>query len=130
MHKAVLMLLLTIVSGSAMAKWVSVDQTEHETYYANKATIRKSGNTVKMWSLIDYKAAQHTSNDELYLSSKAQAEYDCEISRMRILNAIWLSGYMGTKYAVRSRSNKSKEWTPVAPDSPDALLRKIACGKK
>jgi hypothetical protein len=129
MHKVVLMLLLTVVSGNAMAKWISVVQTDHETYYVNNATIHKSGNTVKMWSLIDYKAGQHTSDGKLYLSSKAQNEYDCEKSRMRILDAIWSSGFMGSKYAV-SRSNKSEEWTPVAPDSPDALLRKIACGKK
>ena len=129
MHKAVLMLLLAVVSANAMAKWVSVGQTEHETYYVNKATIHKSGNTVKMWSLIDYKAAQHTSDGELYLSSKSQTEYDCEDSRMRILKAIWSSGYMGTKYAVMSRSNKNEEWTQVVPDSPDALLRTIACGK-
>lgn len=130
MLKIVLMILLAVVSDNAMAKWVSVGQTEHETYYVNKATIHKSGNTVKMWSLIDYKAAQHTSDGELYLSSKAQTEYDCEESRMRSLIVIWSSGYMGTKYAVMSRSNKSGEWTPVAPDSPDALLRTIACGKK
>jgi hypothetical protein len=130
MHKVVLLLLLAVVSGNAMASWVSVGQTEHETYYVNKATIHKSGNTVTMWSLIDYKAAQHTSNGELYLSSKAQTKYDCEESRMRILNAIWSAGYMGTKNAVMSRSNKSEEWIPVAPDSPDALLRTIACSKE
>jgi hypothetical protein len=130
MHKIILMLLLAVVSGNAMATWVSVGQTEHETYYVNKATIHKSGNTVKMWSLIDYKSAQHTSDGELYLSSKAQTEYDCEESRLRILNAIWSSGYMGTKYSVMSRSIKSEKWTPVVPDSPDAMLWKIACGRK
>ncbi len=130
MHKILLTLLLAVVSGNAMAKWVSVGQTEHETYYVNKATIHKSGNTVKMWSLIDYKAAQHTPDGKLYLSSKAQTEYDCAESRMRILNAIWASGYMGTKYAVMSRSNTSEEWSPVASDSTDALFMKIACGKK
>ena len=89
MHKIVLMLLLAFLSGNAMARWISVGQTEHETYYVNKATIQKSDNTVTMWSLIDYEAAQHTSDGELYLSSKAQTEYDCDESRMRILNVIW-----------------------------------------
>ncbi len=52
MHKAILMILLAVVSSSVMAEWILYgygNKKEVEiTVYADPATIRKSGNTVKM----------------------------------------------------------------------------------
>jgi len=47
MYKVILMMLLAVVSSSAMAEWVEVDTSDDSTYYANPNTIRKSGNKVK-----------------------------------------------------------------------------------
>lgn len=58
MRKAIVMLLLVVVSGSAGAAWVKIDGTDDETTYADPATIRKAGNMVKMWSRFDFKTVK------------------------------------------------------------------------
>ena len=55
MHKAILMMLLAVVSSSAMAEWTVVNENKEFIQYADLATIRKLGNKVKMWGLNDYK---------------------------------------------------------------------------
>jgi len=41
-----------------MAEWVEVSEGDSVTVYADPSTIRKKGNTVKMWSLFDYHTPQ------------------------------------------------------------------------
>lgn len=55
MRKIILMLLLTVVSNSAMAEWVLVGGDYAVTYYVDPTTIHKSGNFVRMWDMIDKK---------------------------------------------------------------------------
>jgi len=77
MHKAILMVLLAVVSSSAFAEWVAIDTADGSTYYANPNTIRKSGNKVKIWAMVDYNSVQEDA-DVKHLSSKSQQEYDCK----------------------------------------------------
>ncbi|MCH6585257.1 MAG: hypothetical protein IH810_05440, partial [Proteobacteria bacterium] len=60
MHKVILMILLAVVSSSAMAEWVEVAESEAGTFiaYAESATIQKTDNIVNMWVLIDYNTTQ------------------------------------------------------------------------
>ena len=88
MKKLLLIFILVIVSNSAMAEWVELGTSQDETgtIYANPATIRKSGNKVKMWDLTDYKTAQEVTGKQ-YMSSKSQIEYDCKEEQTRLLFA-------------------------------------------
>ena len=80
MKKLLLTLLLAAVSSSAMAEWVYVAKNKEGTYavYADPTTIRKAGNTVKMWGLDDHKTTwvpddHKTAIEELgVLSSKGK----------------------------------------------------------
>jgi len=51
MKKLLLILILAIVSSSAIAEWFEVDTRRRVglTAYADPTTIRKSGNKVEMW---------------------------------------------------------------------------------
>ena len=55
MKKLLLTLILAVMSSSAMAEWIAIHQDEEISTYANPATMRKSGNKVKMWVLFDQK---------------------------------------------------------------------------
>jgi len=81
MHKAILIMLLAVVSSSAMAEWVSLGESGDKTLtnYADPATIRKSGNRVKMWSLYDFKTVQVR-----FRSVRLQIEYDCKEEEYRV----------------------------------------------
>jgi len=130
MHKITLVILLAVMSSSAMAEWVEFAEDDEETLtvYANPTTIRKSGNMVKMWRLTDFKTAQGNTGKH-YMSSKRQDEYDCKEERLRIIALVVYSKNMGKGKVVGSTDNKLYDWFPVTPDSLDETIWEFACGK-
>jgi len=132
MRKFILLMLLAAVSSSAMAEWAAVDAASDGTFtiYTDLATMRKAGNRVKMWGLIDYKTARNVfTNGMPYMSIKEQEEYDCKEEQTRTLYADFKSGNMGAGEVVHIDSNPGK-WAPIEPGSTIESLWKIACGKQ
>ncbi len=127
MYKVILMMLLAIMSSSAMAKWTAVNENKESIQYVDLATIRKSGNKVKMWGLRDYKSEQEVAGDK-FLSSKIQWEYECKEEQLRQLFFRPFSGY-GGRGQPTTWHNKPGEWKPVMPQSIGEIIWKIACGK-
>ena len=84
MHKAILMMILAVVSSSAMAEWDKLGATNVSTVYVEPTTIRKSVNKVKMWSLENFNSVQVVIGKK-YLSTKTQDEYDCKEEQYRTL---------------------------------------------
>lgn len=134
MRKIILMLLLAVLSNSAMARWVAVSQIGDEngsiTIYADPATIQKAGNMVKMWSMHDRNIAAKGSNRKLHLSAKSQDEFDCKEEQIRTISFFVYPKNMGRGKAVSSGSNLNKNWKHVPPGSVLETLWKIACGKQ
>ena len=122
-------LLLAVVSSSAAAGWVNVGGNEIYTAYADPATIRKSGNMVKMRNLADFKTVQASDKGKPFMSQKMQSEYNCKEKRTRLLDFTWHSGNMGRGEIVLSGSGPS-EWEQVTSLSGNAILWKLACGKR
>ena len=128
MKKLLMGLLMLLVSGAAVAEWTIVDVDDELALFVDRTTIRRNGNFVKMWSLIDYKKAkvfEGTSD----LSERSQYEYDCKEERMRRLALTTFSGQMGSG-AVTYTNSDTGNWVPVAPGSVAEAHWKIACGKK
>ena len=130
MRKAILMMLLALVSSSAAAAWVEIglDDDGTTTAYADATTIRKAGNRVKMWVLLELRTAKPTASGEPHMSSKMQNEYDCKKERWRTLYDSWYSRKKGRGAVVYSTS-ESSNWRPVSPTSGADLLWQFACGK-
>ena len=128
MHKAILMMILAVMSSSATAKWTVVNENKEFIQYADLATIRKLGNKVKMWGLNDYKNVQEFAGDK-FLSSKSQLEYNCKEEMKRGLSMKLFHGNMGTGGFINFSDNKMpRKWNSVEPDSAQEVLWKIACG--
>ena len=129
MHTAILMMLLAVVSSSAMAEWVELATTDISTFYVEPTTIRKSGNKVKMWVLENFNSVQEFSGDK-YLSQKAQDEFDCKEMMRRALSMTLFHGNMGTGgFTNISGNKKPRKWYSVEPDSTQEVFWKFACGK-
>ena len=128
MRKAILIMLLAGVSSNAAAEWVEVGSSEKTTVYVDPATIRRAGNLVKMWNLIDLKTATLTAGSKPYTSQMTQAEFDCKEEQWRRLYFSWHSGNMTRGEIVYSDSNPGT-WEPVPPGSATEVLWKFACGK-
>jgi hypothetical protein len=125
-----MIMLLVLSSGPVYAAWIltSGDDEAGMTVYVDSDTIRRNGNSAKMWQLFDYKSVQRVAGDSLF-SLKRFNEYDCAEARTRTLGYTWFSGHMGSGNVVYS-TTEVQQWEQVAPRSINQTLWKAACGKK
>ena len=127
-RKTILMLLLAVVSSSAMAEWVAVGSSEIDTLYVDPSTIRGADNRAKMWALNDYKVTQRVDEHEPFKSEKTEYEYDCKEQQSRLLYFTSHTGNMAEGEVV-DYNIVPGEWTRFPPGSALDVLWKIACGK-
>ena len=127
--KILIAALLAVFSTSVMAEWTEVGGNDDQTTYADLSTIRKSGDKVKMWDLLNYKVAKTSAAGKLVLSSVDQDEYDCKEEIRRPLAIIWYSKNMGDGEVVYTSGAMHEEFRPIAPGSIANTLFKLACGK-
>ncbi len=129
MYKKLLaVLILNVLSMSAMADWIKVTEDRLVTTYADPSTILKTGNKVQMWSMADFKTVQAVAENK-YLSAKSQQEFDCQNETLTMLGYSWFSGNMGTGQAAVSNSNRG-EPRSIPPRSPGEILWKMACDQQ
>ncbi|MSQ73195.1 MAG: hypothetical protein EXR27_18205 [Betaproteobacteria bacterium] len=110
-------------------RWVNVGGNDRFDSYAEPVSIRRSSDRVKMWTLLDYKATQISSNGARYNSQKAQHEYDCKDGRMRQPDFSLHSGHMGGGEVILFSYDIPDNWAPIAPGTIIEDLWKFACGK-
>ena len=124
--------LLVLSSGPVYAEWVVVsnDLTREATAYVSPDLVLRKENLVTMWHLFDYKTIQIGGTGEHpFLSLMAQAEYDCEEARLRVLTMTVFSGNMGRGHGVSSAPDADRTWKPIVPESIAHALWKVACSK-
>ncbi len=119
---------LILWAGPVFAGWVALDKpyqpAGRETIYFDAEQIHRTGTRVTLWQLTDLQ----WNNITRFLSLKTQKEFDCERSRVRVLQVIEFSRQMGTG---RSRSGyiENGNWQTIEGASADHALWKSACGK-
>jgi hypothetical protein len=130
MWNAMLIMLLALVSNSAIADWVVIQVSTNDavTAYAKPANTRRVGGKVKMWGLLDQKIAEEIFGKP-YMSMMFQDEYDCKENQLRNLVLSFYSGNMGDGEVIDTSSNTGK-WQPVSPGTLEEALLKRACRKK
>ena len=128
MHKALFVILMTCVSGNAVAAWVKVLGGIYFDSYVDPATIRRAGNIVTMWTLRNYKTTEVLGSKK-YLSTRLQYEFDCKQEHFRTLYATFHSGPMADGDVIYSALAPDK-WAPIPPESVIEVQRKFACSKR
>lgn len=119
------------LSGPAYGEWVPiagkvVEEVTEYTVYVEPATIRRNGEVVELWALMDFYAIQ-TEPSPPYLSVKAQREFHCTEERVRLLALTAFSGNMGSGKVVFSYSDPNDQGISVEPGSVAQSLWKVAC---
>ena len=94
MRKFILVLLLAIVSSSAMADWVLVGSNEPANLmiYADPDTIHRTGNIVSMWNILDFPLYKEVPGQQHFL-----AQHICR-SRLTMSTTVKIifNGYLPT----------------------------------
>jgi hypothetical protein len=120
--------LLAVAGSASAADWKLVGHDDDITAYYHPASIRKSGNTVRLWTLNDYEKGQRVEG-RVIRSIKSQHEFDCAAKKRRQLFAAIHPNQMGKGIPVYVGLNPT-QWEPVVPDSGEAYLWAFACAKR
>jgi hypothetical protein len=135
-----LITLLMLSSVPAYAEWVAVEKDYLlpglQTVYVDPDTIRREGNLVTMWQLIDFKSMQGNAGmgplgfgPHRFLSTKTHKQFDCAEKRLRLLAFTEFSRGMGTGIPANGYVDHGN-WIPVEPESINQALWDVACGKE
>jgi len=120
-----------VLAGSAAAAWDRVGVADDGmVVYADPATIQKSGDLVKMWSLLDHKTAEKDDTGKPYLSVKLLHEFDCKDERARTRYFSIHAGQMAAGRLLSSEVRGDAEWMPAGRMFIGETLFRFACGKK
>jgi len=137
MRKAILMMLVTVVSGGAAAEWVKIgtSHTQEHGYrfaYVDPSTIHKSGDMMRMLDMFDYEEAHHffkpAGEAQRYLSQKGQSEYDCKSKRWRRLDFSLHSGNLAKGNVVYASNGTPGPWLPASAGTVFEARLIFACG--
>ena len=129
-----LITLLVLSRGPVYAEWVAIEKNYLlpglQTVYVDPDTIRREGNLVTLWQLIDFKWMQGNGRGaHRFLSTKTQKQFDCAEERLRLLAFTEFYGHMGTGIPANGYVDKDN-WLPVEPDSINQALWEVACNKQ
>ena len=135
-----LITLLVLSSVPAYAEWVAVEKPYLspglQTVYVDPDSIRREGNLVTMWQLIDFKWMQGNQGmgplgfgPHRFFSTKTHKQFDCAEKRLRLLAFMEFSGRMGTGIPAKGYVDNSN-WIRVEPESINHALWEVACGKE
>lgn len=119
--------LLALASVPAWAGWQIVGTNGESNLFADNGPVRREGDKVRMWDMIDYREPQERDGVS-YRSMKVEVEYDCETQRFRNLSASLYPGRMADGEPVATYA-RPEAWQGIQPGSGIDLLAKFACGK-
>jgi hypothetical protein len=126
-YKFLVCLCLSTLSGFALAAdWVSLGLADHATYGIDRASIEKDGQLRRVWTMLDYREPQKSSQGKTYRSSRALMEMECAKHQVRTRSMSLYSGHHLSGEALTSEGIFD-QWQAVTPNSPVATMLKLVC---
>jgi len=126
-YKFLVCLCLSTLSGYALASdWVSLGLADHATYGIDRASIEKDGQLRRVWTMLDYREPQKSSQGKTYRSSRALMEMECAKHQVRTRSMSLYSGHNLGGEALTSEGIFD-QWQAVPPNSPVSTMFKVVC---
>jgi hypothetical protein len=125
---------LVLSTVPAYAGWVAVEKDYLlpglQTVYVDPDTIRRDGNLVTMWQLIDFKWGQGNGRGaHRFLSTESHKQFNCAEKRIRFLAFTEFSRRMGTGISADGYVDTGN-WLAVEPESINQALWEMVCGQE
>lgn len=129
MYRRALGLVLALACAPAAAEWTAVGRA-NEIYsaFADRESIRRTGDLVHMHGLYDFRRRDTTPEGRGLFSTAVLREYDCAGRRVRLVSAADFSGHMGEGEVVSS-SARTGRWEDVHAGGIDEAFLQVACAR-
>ena len=129
--RGIIFILLIVICKAPWAEWEYPSKTSDGkvTIYADKSTIRRSGEIAKMWTLQNYNVYRTNSQRKKYRSEKALVAHNCKEEIVALISLVTYSDLWGKGNVVDSYTwnERDWEWDPIAPGGTGATQWEIAC---
>ena len=110
------------VPGMAAPKWEVIVLNDQGMFYIDANSVEQEAGRKIVWSAIDYKKTQMTTDGKPYLSAQTQLMINCKAKMARVMHLTHYSGAMLTGKVI-GRQGMLHEWMEI--DSTSAI-HKIA----
>lgn len=121
--RTIMFVMMLLIGSSVRAEWVIFHETDMIKLYLDHSSIRRSGNTVKIWMLQDiYEKAQENGIRSL----TSLNEFDCTEDKLRILSIYSYSEPMARGGLLNS-GKASNEWHFLPPESSYREVANAIC---
>jgi len=128
--KALLPLVALLLATTAQAGWERKGQTPNEVLYVDPLTLKRNGQVVKGWTLLDYKKPTRlVDGGKLALSTKQYYVVNCEEETAAATHATDYSELQGGGDVVDSYKFSGTQ-RPVSPDSMGGAIVQVFCSEK
>ncbi len=130
--KRLLFVFLMMMYSTSWAAWELIFEDDEIAFYADKSTIRRTGNISRIWSMMDYHEIQKSQIGVSYKSTKNLFSFDCKSEEGVLISGHNYSEPMGSGKNVGSYTTQKIDWeyTPIVPGSVTEHLWSIACKKR
>ena len=117
--------LLLLVATSARAEWVKVGEDDGSVVYVDPATLDKTGNMRRAWTLTNFKLARADN----VASLRTLNDFNCKEGRRRTVFLVTYAGPMATGKVLDSGKPLVDLFENVYPYSPGGWQFEYVCGK-
>ena len=125
LRNSFLFIFLIVSLTPAQAEWEKITENNNLINYIDKSTIKKDGNTRKVWRLTDLKNREITGE----MSIRMMVEHDCKEDLFRYLSVSNHSEPMAGVRIINQGRKDEKECNAVPPETLSATIHKILCAK-
>ena len=123
--KKIFLAFILLITSNVWAEWTYISKIGGDTDYIDFKTVKKVGQTVKFWNLVDFKKVQLLV-DKPYLSFRQFKEINCSNNTQRSLYLIFSDGNMGDGQVIYSGDSDNKH-APIAPETIASFEQEILC---
>ena len=129
MRQVLVALAALLFVGSVQAEWISLGRTDNFRVYLEQNQLRRNGDVVQTWQLMDFTSAQWVDERTVVGSIRSLVEYDCSQPRARTLSLEAYSEQMSGGRRVASEQLPNADWEWIKPGSTNEKVRQLVCGK-
>jgi hypothetical protein len=112
--------------ANASPKWEPIMNNQDGLFFIDTQSITTEDGLKKVWSALDYKKPQTTSNGKTYMSLQSQVQVNCKRKMARVFHMTYYSGAMMTGDTVY-RQGMLHEWMDIDPSSPIYKIARKIC---
>mgnify|MGYP006192725313 FL=1 len=114
------------VHSMANPKWEAVVLNDQGMFYIDANSITQESGRKVVWSAIDYKKPQTTTEGQTYLSAQTQLLINCKAQMARVMHQTYFSGAMLTGKVI-ARQGMLHDWLDIDPTSAVKKIARRVC---